>query len=83
MWPAIWPLAIGGLGRHLKRGSALLIMAIAGGALLPLLYGKLADVSSIGHQKAYWIMVPCYLFILYYSIWGHRLKDWSQNESSI
>ena len=41
MWPAIFPLAIFGLGRHTKTGSALLIMAIAGGALLPMLYGSL------------------------------------------
>ena len=74
MWPAIWPLAIHGLGRHTKTGSAMLIMAIAGGALLPLLYGRLADMESIGHKQAYWIMVPCYLFILFYSLKGHKLK---------
>ena len=74
MWPAIWPLAITGLGKFTKTGSALLIMAIAGGALLPLLYGKLADIQFIGHQQAYWIMVPCYLFILFYSLQGHKIK---------
>jgi len=67
VWPAIWPLAIAGLGRFTKTGSALLIMAIAGGALLPLVYGKLADVEAIGHKQAYWIMVPCYLFIVFYA----------------
>lgn len=76
MWPAIWPLAIHKLGRFTKTGSAMLIMAIAGGALLPLLYGRLADLPYIGHQQAYWIMVPCYLYILYYSLRGHRLKSW-------
>ncbi|HYV90207.1 MAG TPA: sugar MFS transporter [Chitinophagales bacterium] len=76
MWPAIWPLAIEGLGRFTKTGSALLIMGIAGGALLPLLYGRLADISSIGHQKAYWILIPCYLYILYYSLRGHKMKHW-------
>jgi FHS family L-fucose permease-like MFS transporter len=76
MWPAIWPLAINGLGKFTKTGSALLIMAILGGALLPLLYGWLAGLSSVGHQKAYWIMVPCYLFILFYSIKGYRIKHW-------
>ncbi len=76
MWPAIWPLAIQGLGKFTKMGSALLIMAIAGGATLPLLYGKLADVPSIGHQQAYWIMVPCYLFILFYSIKGYKITKW-------
>lgn len=76
MWPAIWPLAIHGLGKFTKTGSALLIMAIAGGATLPLLYGKLADISSIGHQQAYWIMIPCYLFILHYSIKGYKISKW-------
>jgi MFS transporter, FHS family, L-fucose permease len=58
MWPAIWPLAIEGLGKYTKLGSALLIMAIAGGALLPLVWGKLAD-TSFGHQKAFFILIPC------------------------
>jgi len=76
MWPAIWPLAIDGLGRFTKIGSALLIMGIAGGALIPPLWGRLADISSIGHQKAYWILIPCYLYILYYSLRGHKMKHW-------
>jgi FHS family L-fucose permease-like MFS transporter len=76
MWPAIWPLAIDGLGKFIKTGSALLIMAIVGGALLPPLWGKLADITSIGYQQAYWIMVPCYLFILFYSVKGYKIKRW-------
>ncbi len=72
IWPAIWPLAIHGLGRFTKIGASYLIMAIAGGALIPLFYGHLAD--SYSHQQAYWIMVPCYLFIGYYAGWGHKLK---------
>ncbi len=76
VWPAIWPLAIAGLGRHTKTGSALLIMAIAGGAVLPLAYGRLAAEPGIGHQQAYWMMVPCYLFILWYALGGHRRKAW-------
>lgn len=73
MWPAIWPLAIDGLGKFMKTGSALLIMGIAGGALLPLLYGYLADIESIGAKQAYWIMVPCYLFILFFATKGHKI----------
>jgi len=76
MWPAIWPLAIHGLGKYTKIGSAMLIMGIAGGALLPLLWGRLSMIHSIGHQQAYWILVPCYLFILYYSVNGHRILSW-------
>ncbi|MBS1938844.1 MAG: sugar MFS transporter [Bacteroidetes bacterium] len=76
VWPAIWPLAIAELGRHTKTGSALLIMAIAGGAVLPLAYGRLAAEPGIGHQQAYWMMVPCYLFILWYAMGGHKRKVW-------
>ncbi|WP_018615554.1 sugar MFS transporter [Segetibacter koreensis] len=72
MWPAIWPLAIAGLGRFTKIGSSFLIMAIAGAALLPLLYGRLADVFN--GQQAYWILIPCYLFIGYYATWGHKIR---------
>ena len=75
MWPAIWPLAIHGLGKFTKTGSALLIMAIAGGALLPLLYGRLADLHFIGHRNAYWMMAPCYLFILFYAVKGHTINS--------
>lgn len=73
MWPAIWPLAIEGLGKFIKTGSALLIMGIAGGALLPLLYGYLSDIESVGPTQAYWIMVPCYLFILFFATSGHKI----------
>lgn len=75
MWPAIWPLAINGLGRHTKQGSALLIMGIAGGALLPLLSGWLASPTGagIGLQKAFAVMVPCYLFIGWYAVTGHNV----------
>jgi len=70
VWPAIFPLAIDGLGRFTKIGSALLIMAIAGGAVLPLLYGELA--KPIGTRHAYLLMVPCYLYILYFAVKGHK-----------
>jgi MFS transporter, FHS family, L-fucose permease len=74
VWPAIWPLAIEGLGSLTKTGSALLIMAIGGGALLPKLYTALAVAPSIGHQHAYLLLVPCYLFIGWYAMSGHRLR---------
>ncbi|MBX2893754.1 MAG: sugar MFS transporter [Saprospiraceae bacterium] len=71
MWPAIWPLAINGLGRFTQIGSALLVMGIAGGALIPQLYGVLE--KSVGYQSAFlFSMLPCYLYILYYAIWGYK-----------
>lgn len=71
MWPAIFPLAIEGLGKFTKTGAALLVMAIAGGAILPLLYGALSP--SMGTRTAYIIMAPCYLYILYFAIKGHNV----------
>ncbi len=70
MWPSIWPLAIDSLGRFTKTGSSLLIMAVSGGALIPLMYGWLADRFS--SQHAYWIVVPCYVCIWYYAKAGHK-----------
>ena len=76
VWPAIWPLALHNLGRFLKTGSALLIMAIAGGAILPLAWGKLADVYN--SQLAYWVLIPCYLFILLFAVKWYKLKSWKK-----
>ncbi len=70
VWPAMWPLTLNGLGKFTKTGSALMVMAIAGGALLPLLYGKLAVTFST--QSAYWLCVPAYLVIMYYAFIGHK-----------
>ena len=72
VWPSIWPLALQGLGRYTKAGSSLLIMAIGGGAILPLFYGQLAQ--RFNPHLAYWIVLPCYVSILYYAIWGHKAK---------
>jgi glucose/galactose transporter len=72
MWPSIFPLAIEDLGRFTKAGSALLIMGIAGGATIPLLYGWLA--RSYSNHQAYWIMIPMYAFILFFALKGHKIR---------
>ena len=72
VWPAMWPLALNGVGKFTKTASALLIMSVVGGALIPLAYGKLADIFTT--QSAYWVCLPCYLILLYYSLHGYRLK---------
>lgn len=73
MWPAIFPLAINGLGKFTQIGSALLIMGIAGGAVVPQVYGLLE--RSMGYQTAFVVvMTPCYLYILYYAVVGHKVK---------
>ena len=73
LWPALWPLAMADLGRFTKSGSALLTMAIAGGAVIPTLFGYLKD--SLGAQNAYWLAVPCFLFIFYYGLAGHKIRS--------
>jgi fucose permease len=75
VWPAMWPLALDGLGKFTKTASALLIMAIAGGALIPLAYGKLAVIYST--QTAYWILVPSYIVILIYAVFWKKLRSLS------
>jgi glucose/galactose transporter len=71
VWPAIWPLAINHLGRFTKTGSALLIMGIVGGAVLPPLYAKVAEAIG-SKQLAYGMMIPAYLYILFYAYSGHK-----------
>jgi MFS transporter, FHS family, L-fucose permease len=74
VWPAVWPLALDGLGKFTAKGSALLIMGISGGALLPLAYGLLAE--SIDGQTAYVVMLPLYFYILFYAVKGHKIRQW-------
>tara|TARA_R110002033_G_scaffold160593_1_gene196975 strand:+ start:5364 stop:6671 length:1308 start_codon:yes stop_codon:yes gene_type:complete len=88
VWPAIWPLALQGLGKFTKTASALLIMAISGGAIIPPLYGRMVDaniheliLSGIDQVQAtsnaatssYWILIPCYTIILLFAVWGHKV----------
>jgi FHS family L-fucose permease-like MFS transporter len=70
MWPCIWPLAIDKLGKFTKTGSALLIMGIAGGALLPLVYGAVADETN--RQTAYLVLLPLYVYIVFYAARGYK-----------
>ncbi len=75
VWPAVWPLALSGLGHLTSIGSALLIMGIAGGAFGPLFWGLFSG-TGLGQQGAYFVMLPCYAFILFYAVKGHKLKSW-------
>ena len=79
VWPAIWPMALDGLGKLTSIGSALLIMAISGGAIMPMVYGALVEASG-NSQSAYWIMLPCYLVITWYAISGHKIERWSKSK---
>ena len=90
VWPAVWPLTLEGLGRHTKTASALLIMAIAGGAIIPPLYGQLvdhgkeilieagvssADALATSAQESYYILIPCYLIIFIFAVSAKRLLN--------
>lgn len=75
VWAGIWPLALDGLGRFTKLGGSILVMGLAGNAIMPLLYGYFADISDVRH--AYWILFPCYLFLIYYAAYGYRVRKWS------
>ena len=72
VWPAVFPLALSGMGKLTSTGSALLVMGIAGGAFGPMFWGLLSGVSSL--QMGYSVMLPCYLFILFYAVKGHKMK---------
>jgi MFS transporter, FHS family, L-fucose permease len=76
MWPAIFPMAIDGLGRFTKTGSAILIMGIAGGAVIPQIWSRLlVDRIQMPAQSAFfWTVLPCYIYILYYAVAGHRVR---------
>ena len=74
VWAGIWPLALDGLGRFTKLGASLLIMGLSGNALIPLIYGSIAD--HVGVQDAYWILLPCYLYLFFYAIRGHKIRKW-------
>lgn len=79
MWPAIFPLGINHLGKFTKTGSAIMIMGIAGGAIWPLIYGFLSDLPTHGglgvpfHIAFYVSILPCYLYILFFAIKGHKI----------
>ena len=73
-WAGVWPLALDGLGRFTKIGASVMIMGLCGNAIIPLGYGWIAD--RFGVQNAYWIILPCYLYLLYYATIGHKKREW-------
>lgn len=75
IYAGIWPLSIHGLGRFTKIGSSLLVMGLCGNAILPLLYGHFADLLTVKH--AYWILTPCYLYLIFFATIGYKINSWS------
>jgi len=81
VWAGIWPLALNNLGRYTKQGASLLIMGLCGNAILPLAYGYFADQHSV--RYGYWVLVPCYLYLLFYAVYGHKIRTWGKRNSLI
>jgi glucose/galactose transporter len=76
VWAGIWPLALDGLGKYTKLGASIMIMMLCGNAIMPLVYGYLADIVDVRH--AYWMLFPCYLYLVFYAVFGHRIRRWSR-----
>lgn len=74
VWAGIWPLALDGLGRFTKLGASVMIMGLCGNAILPLIYGYLADIYNV--RLAYWVLLPCYLYLVFYAYRGYRIRKW-------
>lgn len=74
IYAGIWPLAIRGLGKWTTLGSSLLVMALCGNAILSLLYGLMTDYMSL--QASYWLLLPCFIFMIYYALWGYKVEKW-------
>ena len=72
MWPAFWPLSMQDLGKFTKSGSSVLTMGLIGGAVVTVLFGLLKD--HFGSQNAYWICLPCFLYIAFFAFKGHQLR---------
>ncbi|MGZ5134849.1 MAG: sugar MFS transporter [Flavitalea sp.] len=74
VWAGIWPLALDGLGKFTKLGASIMIMGLCGNAIVPLFYGYFAD--NIGVRPAYWVLFPCYMYLVFYAVYGHRVRRW-------
>lgn len=94
LFPALFPLAIHGLGKFTKLGSGIMVMSFVGGAILPLVYGSMVDSSThsavaagvdavaakaSAARSSYWIMIPCYLYILYFGIKGFKVGKFAKS----
>ncbi|KAA6440615.1 sugar MFS transporter [Dyadobacter flavalbus] len=75
VWAGIWPLALDNLGRFTKLGASIMIMGLCGNAIMPLFYGYFADKLDV--RQAYWVLLPCYLYLVFYAVKGHKLRRWN------
>ena len=67
------------LGRFTNTGSSLLIMGLSGNAILPLIYGALADEYSL--RAGYWVLIPCFIYLVWFALHGHTINYWRNPET--
>jgi len=75
IWAGILPLALDGLGRFTKLGSSIMIMGLCGNAIVLLFYGYFADLDNL--KIAYWILLPCFGYLIFYAFYGYRIRRWA------
>lgn len=81
MFPTIFALSLKNLGPYTKRGSSLLVMSIIGGAICPAVMGVISDASNI--QKAFVVPLLCYVYVLYFAVWGYKPVTLADNLSPL
>lgn len=75
IYASIWPLSIHSLGKYTKLGSSLLIMGLCGNAIMPQIYGFIAD--RFGLRMGYWVLVPCFLYLIFFAFKGYEINRWT------
>ncbi|RNC64670.1 sugar MFS transporter [Proteiniphilum sp. X52] len=78
IYAGIWPLSIHDLGKLTKTGSSLLIMGLSGNAILPLIYGAIGDHRGL--RAGYWVLVPCFIYLVWFAFHGHTINDWKRGK---
>jgi glucose/galactose transporter len=85
LYAGIWPLAINGLGKFTNLGSAFLVMALCGSAIMPIVYNAFVEMNISlslfeAMKRAYWILIPCFAYIVWYGAWGYKINAWKKTK---
>ncbi len=81
IYAGIWPLAINGLGKLTNLGSSMLVMGLCGSAIIPLIYSFIAQKTDM--QTAYWILLPCFIYLLFYALRGYKINSWKFKNNNL
>ena len=85
LYAGIWPLAINELGKYTNLGSAFLVMALCGSAIMPIVYNAFVEMNTSlslfeAMKRAYWILIPCFAYIVWYGAWGYKINAWKKTK---